>query len=157
MNLFDRDHLQATSARDLFASQLLTMRTPAPVYKRIVLDRDPTYVGDEEVGDFEYRLAAAPVRSGGREGIVTVPLTSRKQEIEEQLDELDRRILSAAVLFSLLGAAIGYWMAERIADPVNRLTRATRRIARGDLDARIASTSSTSSALVEDFNQMASI
>ena len=33
-------------------------------------------------------------------------------------------------------------MAERIADPVNRLTRATRRIARGDLDARIAATSS---------------
>ena len=33
-------------------------------------------------------------------------------------------------------------MAERIADPVNRLTRATRRIARGDLDARVAATSS---------------
>ena len=30
-------------------------------------------------------------------------------------------------------SALGYWMAERIADPVNRLTRATRRIARGDL------------------------
>jgi nitrogen fixation/metabolism regulation signal transduction histidine kinase len=60
------------------------------------------------------------------------------------------------VLFSLLGAALGYWMAERIADPVNRLTRATRRIARGDLDARIAATSSDElRRLVEDFNQMA--
>jgi two-component system, NtrC family, nitrogen regulation sensor histidine kinase NtrY len=59
-------------------------------------------------------------------------------------------------LFSLLGAALGYWMAERIADPVNRLTRATRRIARGDLDARIATTSSDElRRLVEDFNQMA--
>src|SRR5262249_7840277 len=52
--------------------------------------------------------------------------------------------------------ALGYWMAERIADPVNRLTRATRRIARGDLDARIAATSSDElRRLVEDFNQMA--
>src|SRR5207249_4501344 len=120
------------------------------------LDRMPTFVGDEEVGDVRYRLAAAPVRSGGREGIVTVPLASRQQEIDEQIDELDRRVLSAAVLFSLLGAAIGYWMAERIADPVNRLTRATRRIARGDLDARIAATSSDElRRLVEDFNQMA--
>ena len=60
------------------------------------------------------------------------------------------------MLFSLLGAALGYWMAERIADPVNRLTRATRRIARGDLDARIAATSSDElRRLVEDFNQMA--
>jgi len=157
VNLFDRDHLQATSARDLFVTQLLPMRTPGEVYKTILLDRMPTYVGEEQVGDFtSYRLAAAPVRAGGREGIVTVPLTSRQQEIEQQIDELDRRVLSAAVLFSLLGAAIGYWMAERIADPVNRLTRATRRIARGDLDARIAATSSDElRRLVEDFNQMA--
>ena len=96
------------------------------------------------------------MRAGGREGIVTVPLTLRQQEIEQQIDELDRRVLFGAVLFSLLGAALGYWMAERIADPVNRLTRATRRIARGDLDARIAATSSDElRRLVEDFNQMA--
>ena len=40
---------------------------------------------------------------------------------------------------------------------MNRLTRATRRIARGDLDARIAATSSDElRRLVEDFNSMAS-
>jgi nitrogen fixation/metabolism regulation signal transduction histidine kinase len=77
-------------------------------------------------------------------------------EIENQIDELDRRVLFAAVLFSLFGAAIGYWMAERIADPVNRLTRATRRIARGDLDARIVAASSDElGRLVGDFNGMA--
>jgi two-component system, NtrC family, nitrogen regulation sensor histidine kinase NtrY len=47
-------------------------------------------------------------------------------------------------------------MAERIADPVNRLTRATGRIARGDLDARILETSSDEfRRLVEAFNRMA--
>ena len=156
VNLFDRAHLQATSARDLFASQLLSTRTPGEIYKTLLLDRLPTMISHEEVGDFPYLLAAAPVRSGGREEIVTVPLTNRQQQIEEQIDELDRRVISAAVLFSLLGAALGYWTAERIADPVNRLTRATRRIARGDLDARIAATSSDElRRLVEDFNQMA--
>jgi signal transduction histidine kinase len=156
VNLFDRTRLQATSARDLFASQLLSLRTPGQIYKTILLDRLPAMVSHEEVGDFPYLLAAAPVRAGGREEIVTVPLTNRQQQIEEQIDELDRRVISAAVLFSLLGAAVGYWMAERIADPVNRLTRATRRIARGDLDARIAATSSDElRRLVEDFNQMA--
>jgi len=155
-NLFDRTRLQATSARDLFASQLLSPRTPGDVYRAIVLDRLPTYVGAEQVGDLPYQLAAAPVRASGREGIVTVPMTNRGQQIEQQIDELDRRVLSGFVLFSLLGAALGYWMAERIADPVNRLTRATRRIARGDLDARVAATSSDElRRLVEDFNQMA--
>jgi nitrogen fixation/metabolism regulation signal transduction histidine kinase len=126
------------------------------VYRAILLDRLPTYVGQEQVGELPYQLAAAPVRASGREGIVTVPMTNRQQQIEQQIDELDRRVWSSIVLFSLLGAALGYWMAERIADPVNRLTRATRRIARGDLDARVAATSSDElRRLVEDFNQMA--
>jgi nitrogen fixation/metabolism regulation signal transduction histidine kinase len=47
-------------------------------------------------------------------------------------------------------------MAERIADPVNRLTRATRRIARGDLDARIVTSSADElRRLVDAFNGMA--
>jgi signal transduction histidine kinase len=156
VNLFDDDELQATSERDLYASRLLPTRTPAGVYRSIVLDRMPTYVGTEEVGGSSYLVAAAPVRAGGREGLVSVPQTLQRQESDRQTDELDRRVLTAAVLFVLLGAGIGYWMAERIADPVNRLTRATRRIARGDLDARIAATSSDElRRLVEDFNRMA--
>jgi signal transduction histidine kinase len=156
VHLFDRDRLRATSERDLFASGLLPAKTPGGTYRAIVLDRLPTFVDVEQVGGISYLLAAAPVRAIGREGIVTVPQTLRQQDVERRSDELDRRILFAAVLFVLLGAALGYWMAERIADPVNRLTRATRRIARGDLDARIAATSSDElRRLVEDFNRMA--
>ncbi|MGE0450767.1 MAG: ATP-binding protein [Vicinamibacterales bacterium] len=157
VNLFDGPRLQATSERPLFASRLLPARTPADVYRAIVLDRLPAAVVVEEVGGTAgYLVAAAPVRAGGREGIVTVPQTLRQREIEAQIDEIDRRVLSAAVLFVLLGSALGYWMAERIADPVNRLTRATRRIARGDFDARVAATSSDElRRLVQDFNQMA--
>ena len=51
------------------------------------------------------------------DAILTVPLTSRAQEIEAQIDTLDRRVLLAALLFILAGAGIGYSMAERIADP----------------------------------------
>lgn len=156
VNVFNGSRLLATSERDLFASGVLPTRTPANVYRAIVLRRLPSFVGDETVGGFRYLVAGAPVRAGGRDGIVTVPLTLRQQEIEQQIDELDRRVLFAVLLFSLLGAGIGYSMAERIADPVNRLTRATRRIARGDLDARIAATSSDElRRLVDAFNRMA--
>jgi nitrogen fixation/metabolism regulation signal transduction histidine kinase len=62
----------------------------------------------------------------------------------------------AAVFFILVSAAIGFWMAERIADPVRQLTRATRRIARGDFDARIAVRSADElRRLVDAFNGMA--
>src|SRR5262249_4351222 len=89
-------------------------------------------------------------------GIVTVPVPLRQEDIESQIDNLDRRVLSAAVMFILLGSALGYWMAERIADPISRLTRATRKIARGNLDARVAAAASDElGRLINDFNRMA--
>jgi signal transduction histidine kinase len=155
VNLYQGPSLQATSERDLFESGFFPDRTPADVYRSIVIERAPTFVGIENVGG-RYLLAAAPVRAGGAERIVTVPQTLRQRDLEAQIDELDRRVWSAFVLFVLLGASLGYWTAERIADPVSRLTRATRRIARGDFDARIAATSSDElRRLVEDFNRMA--
>ncbi len=156
VNIFDGSGLLASSERNLFASGLLPTRTQGEVYRAIVLEGRPSYVGQETVGGYPYLVAAAPVRVGNREAILTVPLTLRQQEIQAQIDELDRRVLLAAVLFIILGAGIGYSMAERIADPVNRLMKATGRIARGDLDVRILETSSDEfRRLVEAFNRMA--
>src|SRR6185369_16449732 len=107
-------------------------------------------------GGLEYLIAATPVQIEGRQAVLTIPLASREQETQAQIEELDRQVLLAAVLFIMLGAGIGYYMAERIADPVNRLMRATRRIARGDLDARVLATSQDElRRLVDAFNQMA--
>ncbi len=157
VNIFEGAELLASSERDLFASGLLPTRTPDEVFRAILLDGRPSFVGREMAGGLEYLTAATPVRiPGGRQAVLTVPLTSRQQETQAQIEELDRRVLLAAVLFIMVGAGIGYYMAERIADPVNRLMRATRRIARGDLDARVlASSADELRRLVEAFNQMA--
>ena len=156
VNVFDGPTLLASSERNLFASGLLPTRTPGEAYRAILLEGRPSFVGREAVGPVEYLVAAAPVRIEGRDAILMVPLTSRQQEIESQVDELDRRVLLAALLFIMIGAGIGYSMAERIADPVNRLMRATRRIAQGDLDARVLATSTDElRRLVEAFNRMA--
>jgi signal transduction histidine kinase len=156
VNIFDGVGLLASSERNLFVSGLLPTRTPGEVYRAILLEGRPSFVYRETVARYEYLVSAAPVRIQNRDAILTVPLTLRQQELESQTDELDRRVVLAAVLFIILGAAIGYWMAERIADPVNRLMKATARIARGDLDARILATSSDEfRRLVESFNRMA--
>jgi|SoiMethySBSTD1v2_1073268.scaffolds.fasta_scaffold00169_44 signal transduction histidine kinase len=154
VNFFSAGRLVATSERNLFASGFLPTRTPAEVHHALQIDREAATVVRERVGALNpYLVAAIPLFG---QGILTVPLTSRQQEIEQEIEALDRRVLLAALLFILGGAGIGYSMAERISDPVNRLTRATRRIARGDLDARVAATSSDElRRLVEDFNSMA--
>ena len=156
INLFEGPRLLATSERDLFASGLLPTRTPAQVYRKIALDRLPTWVGEERIGDFQYLLAATPARTAGREVILSVPLGNRSNEIEHEIQDLERGIHLAAILFILAGSALGLYMAERIADPVRRLTRATKRIAAGDLDARVAiHTADELRRLVDDFNRMA--
>ncbi len=157
VNVFAGARLDATSERDLFASGLLPERTPDDVYRAIVLQRLPGFVGEDRIGTFPYMIVAAPVRTGTQDGILTVPLTNRQREIEREIDELDRGVHLAALCFILLGAGIGLSMAERIADPVRRLTRATRQIARGDFDARIAVRSADElRRLVDAFNSMAS-
>ncbi len=156
VNMFVHDALVATSQRDLFASGLLPTRIPAEVARAIGLERQSSYVGDERLGRLEYTVAAVPVRDGESGAILTVPLTLRQQEIEGEVAALDRRVTLAAVLFILLGAAIGYVTAERLGDPIQRLTRATGRIARGDLDARIlVAPADELGRLVDAFNRMA--
>ena len=156
VNIFDRADLLATSEGDLFKSGLLPTRTPDGVYRAIVLERLPSYVGQDRIGDFPYMIAATPVRVGGTDLILTVPLATQQREIEREVDELDRGVHLAALFFILLGAGMGLSMAERIADPVRRLTRATRRIASGDFDARIAVKSADElRRLVDAFNSMA--
>jgi signal transduction histidine kinase len=156
INVFAGTGLLASSERNLFASGLLPTRTPGAVYRALALDGRSSYLARESVGTYENLVASAPVRVDERPAIVSVPLTLRQRGIERQLDELDRRVLLAAIAFILLGSAIGYWAAERISDPVSRLTRATQRLAAGDLDARVLVTSADElGRLVEAFNGMA--
>ncbi len=156
VNIFDGPTLLATSQRDLFSQGLLPERTPDTVYRAIALQRLPTFVGEDQIGPLQYQLAATPIRVGGRDAILTVPMTLRQREIEREIAELDRSVNLGAVIFILLGAALGYSISGRIGDPVQRLTRASRRIAAGDLDQRVvARTADELQRLVEAFNSMA--
>ncbi len=156
VNIFDGPTLLATSQRDLFAQGLLPERTPDTVYRAIMLRRLPTFVGEDQIGPLRYQLAATPIRVGTRQAILTVPMTLRQREIEREIAELDRSVNLGAVVFILLGAALGYSISGRIGDPVQRLTRASRRIAAGDLDQHVvARTADELQGLVEAFNRMA--
>ena len=156
VNLFDRSQLVATSQRDLFDSGLLATRTPASAYRRIALDRLPTFVADDRLGAFNYLVAAAPVPARGQDAVLSVPLVLRQREIEREIDELNRGILAGAVVVILFAAGLGASVAGRISDPIARLTRATRQITAGRLDVRIvADTADELRRLVDDFNSMA--
>ena len=138
INIFDGPQLVATSERDLYASGLLPTRTPDMVYRAIALDQLPNFVGEDTIGSLRYQLAAVPVRAGGRDVILTVPLTSRQREIESQIEELNRRVWGSALFFAAAVGFIGWAIARSIANPVKRLTRATSRVARGEFHAPVS-------------------
>jgi nitrogen fixation/metabolism regulation signal transduction histidine kinase len=148
--------LPATSQRDLHDSALLPERTPAQFYRAIALDRLPSFVAEDRVGGFSYLVAAAPVPALGRQAVLSVPLALRQQEIEREITDLNRGVLLGAVMVILLAALFGASVAQRVSDPVERLTRATQQIASGRLDVRIvAGTADELQRLVNDFNSMA--
>lgn len=156
VNVFSGPDLVATSERDLVASGLLPVRAPDGAYRAVALERLPSYVGEDSIGGLRYLMAAAPVSASGRQTFLTVPMALRQREIEREIDELDQGVHLGAVVFILLGGAVGFWMAERISDPVRRLTRASQRIAGGDLDTRVFVRSADElKSLVEAFNRMA--
>ena len=156
VNLFQGARLLATSQRDLFDSGLLPTRTPAAAYRDIVLTRLPLHLGTDRIGAFEYFVAAAPVVGAGRETVLSVPLVLRQQEIERQINDLNRGVLGGVVVVVLFAAALGASVAGRVSDPVARLSRATRLIAAGRLDVRlVADTADELGRLVDDFNGMA--
>jgi two-component system nitrogen regulation sensor histidine kinase NtrY len=156
LDLFERGRLVASSKRELYASGLLAPRVSGSVYRAVVLEGQPSTLQTERIGDFSYLVASVPVHVGGPEhGVLSMPLALRQREVEATVDDLDRTIRLASVLFLGLAAGIALSMARRISGPIQELTRATRRIAQGDLEARVEATSQDElRRLVEAFNQM---
>jgi signal transduction histidine kinase len=156
VNVYDGATLRATSQRDLFDAGILPERTPAAAYRAIALDRVPTAIAEGRAGPLAFLVAATPVPGLGRQAVLTVPLAPRQRAIEREIADLNRGVLLGAIVIILLAAGLGAWVAQRVADPVARLTRATRQIASGQLDVRIvADTADELRRLVTDFNTMA--
>jgi signal transduction histidine kinase len=156
LDVFDRERLLASSKRELYASGLLSDRISGPVYRALVLEGQPAFLGREVIGDFSYRVVSVPVSLGARGGILSIPLALREREVEAALDDLERTINLASVLFLGLAAVLAHSMSRRISGPIQALTRATHRVAQGDLAARVETARRDElQGLVDAFNQMA--
>ena len=159
VDLYSRGDLVATSKRALFASGLLPTRAVPAVYREVVVNRADHSIHWEAVGDFRYLVVSVPISlERWREpGIVSIPLASRQREINQEVASLNQTVLLAAICFSLAAAALAYSLARRMAEPINKLTAATRRIAQGDFDVRLETEARDEiGALYNGFNQMAS-
>jgi signal transduction histidine kinase len=164
LDVFERGRLLASSKRELYASGLLAPQVPGGVYRALVLEGEPYVLRTETIGGFSFLAVSMPVHVEVREpgvlgrepGILSMPLALRQKEEQATLEDLDRKIRLASVVFIALAALLAQSMARRISGPLRDLTHATQRVAEGDLQARVKPTSRDElRALVEAFNRMA--
>lgn len=104
-------------------------------------------------------------RSGGSSVVaVGVPLPGGYTYYEvTELGTLDTTLrtiiwagVAAALVTSLLGAALGWWAASRVLRPLNDVARAATKLASGDLDARAPTTTDPDLTVISSsFNAMA--
>ena len=157
LDLFDRGRLVASSKRELYSSGLLAPRVSGPVYRVLVLEGQPSVLRTERIGEFSYDVVSVPAQLDATEpGILSMPLALRQREVAAAVEDLDRTMRLASVVFLVLAAVVARSMARRISGPISDLTRATLRVAEGDLDARVEAASQDElRRLVEAFNKMA--
>jgi signal transduction histidine kinase len=157
LDVFERGRLLASSKRELYSSGLLAPRVSGAVYSALVLEGQPSVLRTERIGDFSYLVASMPVRlADDNEGVLSIPLAPRQREVEATVDDLDRLIRLASLVFLGLAALFAHSVARRISGPISALTAATRRVAEGDLATRVAAVSRDElQTLVDSFNHMA--
>jgi signal transduction histidine kinase len=157
LDVFERGRLLASSKRELYSSGLLAPRVSGAVYSALVLEGQPSVLRTERIGDFSYLVASMPVRlADDNEGVLSIPLAPRQREVEATVDDLDRLIRLASLVFLGLAALLAHSVARRISGPISALTAATRRVAEGDLATRVAAVSRDElQTLVDSFNHMA--
>jgi signal transduction histidine kinase len=158
VDVFEQGRLLATSKREIYDAGLLPRRASGAVYREVILQGQPFYMRNERIGAFTYSVASVPLQidEGSEPWILSLPLVLPQRDVQATVADIERRVRLASVVFFALAAVLAHSMARRISGPISSLTEATRRIAQGDLEARVAISSGDElRRLVEGFNQMA--
>ena len=105
LDVFEGGRLVASSKRELYASGLLAPRVSGAVYRTLVLEGNASTLRTERIGGFSYLVASMPVRTADNsEAVLSLPLASRQREVEATVEDLDRTIRLASLVFLGLAA-----------------------------------------------------
>ena len=138
-NIYIDNQLRVSSRPTLYDVGILDSRLSGNIYAKIVLGGRRFVVQTEKVGSVEYSVGYRPVLDANQNiiGVVSVPTLFRAEETEEQAARRNALLLATYAVVLLMVVVFATAFAGRIAAPVQRLTEATRRVARGELDVHV--------------------
>jgi len=157
LELFDDSgELVATNVREDVDAGLLSRLAPADAYNRLVLHDQDMLFHRPPGAQVPSAVSARLVLPAGRTGLVRVNLQNRESQVAAVLTDLDTRMRLAALSLLAVATMLAWFLARRISGPVREITRASRRIASGDLSVRVpAQGGDEVGELAQSFNTMA--
>ena len=157
-NIYTDNRLRVSSRPTLYDVGILDTRLSGNVYAKIVLGGKRFVIQTEKIGSVEYSVGYRPILDANQNiiGVVSVPTLFRSEESEEQAARRNALLLGTYAAVLLLVVAIAAAFAGRIAAPVQKLTEATRRVAKGELDVHVSHEGAEGeiSELIRAFDQM---
>jgi two-component system phosphate regulon sensor histidine kinase PhoR len=117
---------------------------------------------DEQIARFSTTLGermlyvATPVRTTGGKIVGVVRAAIGTSEIDQEFARTRNAIIAAGCAVAAIAGAMGWWLAQRFARPIGNLSIGAQRIARGDLQEKLAVPDIDElAALAESLNQLA--
>jgi two-component system NtrC family sensor kinase len=153
--IFQDDVRMSTNVKYEDGTRAIGTRVTEEVYDRVVR-HGKTWIGAAQVMDSHYLTAYEPVRNlrGEVVGILGVGI------LEDKYSDLKERTVLLYLALTMTGAlmatGLSFFISRRLSIPVKQLVAASRELARGNLDTKVAIRSDGEMAqLAEAFNFMA--
>jgi signal transduction histidine kinase len=151
-NFYVGNRLEISSSPELYEAGLLDRRVNGVAYSNVIVKGMRFYLETENIGLYQYAVGYSPLVDENQNivGIVSVPTLYRQDELDKEVSKQNALIFLFAILI------IATTFANRIAAPIHRLTQATKRVSRGDLDidVRVPNADGEIGELIQSFEGM---
>jgi signal transduction histidine kinase len=157
-NVYVGSDLQLSSRPELYDAGILDRRMSGNAYASVMIRKKRFFLQTETLGLYQYTVGYRPfvAANGSITGVVSVPTLYRQDMLDEEVARQNALIFGVYAVVLFAAVIIATTFANRIAAPIHRLTEATKKVSRGDLDVsvRITSTDGEIGALIRAFETM---
>ncbi|MCX6122013.1 MAG: ATP-binding protein [Ignavibacteriales bacterium] len=150
--------IQASSRSELYRASLLDGRLNGEVFASTILNGRTHVLAQEKIGSVEYVVGYTPLSiHGSIVGVLAIPTLNRQRKIEAELSQQNAYVFGVYAMIFGIALAGGGLLALRFARPLQKLTRAVKNVAGGNLDINVTVKSHDElGTLAQSFNDMIS-
>lgn len=124
LNLYDTTgRITSSSKINLFEEKLLPPIMQPLAYSRLVLNKEPDFSQDEEIGNLPYTSYYIQVRNNNNNllGFLQLPVFDTQEKLEKEVINLVMILLNIYVLVFVAATLFSLWISNRITIPLSML------------------------------------